>query len=131
MLYRHQVEFGVGHGVSIHADCPEGVCDQAHRLSTQVVPTYEVPRTTPPTAADWPKLAGLVAGHEGAGRDADRRAWTRSCDPCSTAYAAWIEDREADLTNPDMALYQTPGQSALERCRETPCIGSKAGSSCC
>src|SRR5207249_9548029 len=23
MLYRHHVEFGVGHGVSLHADCPE------------------------------------------------------------------------------------------------------------
>ena len=29
MLYRHHVEFGVGHGVSLHADCPDGVCDQA------------------------------------------------------------------------------------------------------
>jgi hypothetical protein len=60
MLYRHHVEFGVGHGVSLHADCPGGVCDKAHRLSTRVVPTYEAPRTTPPTVADWPKLAGLV-----------------------------------------------------------------------
>jgi hypothetical protein len=60
MLYRHHVEFGVGHGVSLHADCPEGVCDKTHRLSTVVVPTYEVPRTTPPTAVDWPKMAGLV-----------------------------------------------------------------------
>ena len=60
MLYRHRVEFGVGHGRSLHADCPEGVCDKAHRLATVVVPTYEVPRTMPPTVADWPRLAGLV-----------------------------------------------------------------------
>ena len=60
MLYRHHVEFGVGHGVSLHADCPTGFCDKAHRLSTCVVPDYEVPRTTPPTVADWPKLDGLV-----------------------------------------------------------------------
>ena len=74
MLYRHQVEFGVGHGVSLHADCPEGVCDKAYRLSTCVVPTYEVPRTTPPTVADWPKLAGLVLDMKELGRDAHRRA---------------------------------------------------------
>ena len=120
MLYRHHVEFGVGHGVSIHADCPEGVCDRAIRLSTRVVPTYEVPRTTPPTVADWPKLAGLVAGHEGAGRDADRRAWTTKLRPLLTAYDAWIKDREADLKKPDMALYQKPGQTALERCQDDP-----------
>lgn len=35
MLYRHQIEFGVGHGVSIHAGCPEGVCDRAVRLATK------------------------------------------------------------------------------------------------
>jgi hypothetical protein len=28
MLYRYHVEFGVGHGVSIHAECPEGVCER-------------------------------------------------------------------------------------------------------
>jgi hypothetical protein len=52
MLYRHHVEFGVGHGVSIHAECQDGVCDRAFRLSTRVVPAYEVPQTTPPTDHD-------------------------------------------------------------------------------
>jgi hypothetical protein len=59
MLYRHQVEFGVGHGVSLHAECPDGLCDQARRLSTVVVPTYEAPRTTPPTVADWPDWSSI------------------------------------------------------------------------
>ncbi len=117
MLYRHQVEFGVGHGVSIHADCPEGVCDKAHRLSTQVVPAYEVPRTTPPTAADWPRLGGLVVDMKELGEtptpelDAKLR-------PLLTAYVAWIEEREADLQKPDMDLHQKAGRSSLDRCRE-------------
>ena len=117
MLYRHRVEFGVGHGVSLHADCPEGVCDKAHRLSTVVVPTHEVPRTTPPTVADWPKLAGLVTDMKELGETPtpDLEAKLR---PLLTAYAAWIEDRQADLAKPDMAPYQTPGKTALERCRE-------------
>ena len=71
MLYRHHVEFGVGHGVSLHADCPEGVCDKARRLATVVVPTHEVPRTVPPTAADWPKLAGLVTDMKELGETPD------------------------------------------------------------
>jgi len=59
MLYRHQVEFGVGHGVSLHADCPAGIRDQARRLSTVVVPAYEVPQTTP---LAWPdrKVAAVL-----------------------------------------------------------------------
>jgi hypothetical protein len=118
MLYRHHVEFGVGHGVSLHADCPGGVCAKAHRLSTRVVPTYEVPRTTPPTAADWPKLAGLVVDMKELG-EAPTPALEAKLRPLLTAYAAWIEDRQADLQKPDLALYQKPGQAALDGCRDT------------
>ena len=117
MLYRHHVEFGVGHGVSIHAECPEGVCDKAHRLSTVVVPTHEVPRTTPPTVADWPRLAGLVVDMKELGETPTPQLAAK-LRPLLTAYAAWIDDRQADLANPDMAPYQTPGQTALGRCRE-------------
>ena len=117
MLYRHQVEFGVGHGVSIHADCPEGVCDQSHRLSTVVVPTYEVPRTTPPTGTDWPRMAGLVVDMKELGETPTPQLPAK-LRPLLTAYTAWIEERQADLQQPDMALYQAPGQTALGRCRE-------------
>ena len=61
MLYRHQVEFGVGHGVSIHADCPEGVCDRAVPLSHQGgadLRSSRKPRRR--RTPIWPKLAGLV-----------------------------------------------------------------------
>lgn len=57
MLYRHEVEFGVGHGVSIHVECPEGVCDKAVKISTKVVPSYEVPgapRRRPTICQSWP-----------------------------------------------------------------------------
>ncbi len=118
MLYRHQVEFGVGHGVSLHADCHEGVCDRAHRLATRVVPSYEVPQITPPIASDWPKLAGVVLDMKELG-ETPTPALEGKLRPLLTAYASWIEERKADLQTPDMALYQSPGQSVLERCRET------------
>jgi hypothetical protein len=118
MLYRHQVEFGVGHGVSLHADCHEGVRDKAHRLATQVVPAYEVPRITPPTISDWPKLAGVVLDMKELG-ETPTPALEAKLRPLLTAYDSWIEDRKADLQTSDMALYQSPGQSVLERCRET------------
>src|SRR5947209_3468380 len=60
MVYRHCVEFAVGHGVSVHSEPCPGQCDRSVRLRTQVVPRYEVPKVTPPTAADIPALAGLV-----------------------------------------------------------------------
>jgi hypothetical protein len=66
MLYRNYVEFAVGHGVSVHAETPPGVTDKALRISTRVIPAYEVCRTTPPTTADatrnqaFGKLTGLV-----------------------------------------------------------------------
>ena len=157
MLYRHQVEFGVGHGVSIHAE-PGGGWRVAgdgsdtfvtpprpavgcfftlrltlhpharlftlhpppatrhptrHRLSTVVVPTHEVPRTTPPTVADWPRLSGLVVDMKELGETPTPQLAAK-LRPLLTAYAAWIDDRQADLANPDMAHYQTPGQTALD-----------------
>jgi hypothetical protein len=118
MLYRHHVEFGVGHGVSIHADCPEGVCDCAYRLSTKVVPTYEVPRTTPPTSADWPKLAGLVVDMKELG-ETPTGELDKKLRPLVTAYGAWIKEREADLKKPEMSPYQQPGKSSLERCKNS------------
>ena len=117
MLYRHHVEFGVGHGVSLHADCPEGVCDRAHRLSTRIVPTYEVPRTTPPTVADWPKMTGLVVDMKELGETPTKDLGPK-LRPLLSAYGAWIDDRQAELGRPEMTSYQAPGQASLERCRE-------------
>jgi len=115
MLYRHQVEFGVGHGVSLHVECPDGVCDKAHRLSTSVVPTYEVAQTTPPTTADWPKLGGVVLDMKELGETPTSQLEAK-LRPLITAYETWIKDRQADLEKPDMALHQAPGESSLYRC---------------
>jgi hypothetical protein len=116
MLYRSHVEFGVGHGVSIHAECPEGVCDRAVSLSTKVVPAYDVPQTTPPTRADVPKLTGLVLDMMELGQTPSAE-FDKKLRPLLTAYEAWIKDREADLKKPDMALHKMAGQAALDRCR--------------
>jgi hypothetical protein len=116
MLYRNHVEFGVGHGISIHADCPEGVCDRAVRLSTTVVPGYDVPQTTPPTVADVPTLAGLVLDMMELGQTPTAE-FDKKLRPLLTAYEAWIKDREADLKKPDIALHKKSGEAALDRCR--------------
>src|SRR5262245_61070623 len=52
MLYRRQVEFAVGNGVAVHAEVAQADPYRAVRLMTKVLPTYEVPQQTPPTAED-------------------------------------------------------------------------------
>ncbi len=60
MIYRRQVEFAVGHGVSVHADVAPGSSDQAMSVSTCVIPTVEIPIVTAPTVEDIPALTTVV-----------------------------------------------------------------------
>ena len=116
MMYRNSVEFGVGHGVSIHAECPEGVCDHAVRISTKVVPSYEVQKTTPPTEIDFPKLAGLVLDMKELGETATTD-FDKKIRPLLVAYEDWIKKREAEIKSPDMKPHKDAGRVTLERCR--------------
>ena len=51
MLYRRHVEFVVGHGVAVHADVDPTDTNRAVRITSRAIPSYEVPKTTPPTIA--------------------------------------------------------------------------------
>jgi hypothetical protein len=117
MVYRRRVEFAVGHGVSVHADLPEGQTDRAWRLATRVVPQYELALFTAPTAADFPRLANLpldmkeLAGTPPAELPGKLR-------PLAEAYAAWIDEQEARAALPEFAPYQEAASLTVERCRE-------------
>jgi hypothetical protein len=43
MLYRRHMSFAIGHGIGVHADTVAGDPSRAVRLSTRVVPIYDVP----------------------------------------------------------------------------------------
>ena len=47
MLYRHQREFAVGHGISVHATLPEQLAERATAVETEWIPSFEVPQQTP------------------------------------------------------------------------------------
>lgn len=117
MLYRHQVEFAVGHGVSVHATVAEAEHDRAVRLETKVAPECEVPRVTPPTIVDFPQMAGLVVDmkelSETSAADFDARLR-----PLLVAYEAWITERKAELLSSEMAEHREAGRRALDKCRE-------------
>jgi hypothetical protein len=66
--------------------------DQSATLATKVIPTYEVPRTMPPTNADWPKLSGLVVDMKELGESSTseldkkvRSQWHLNCRKCLAA----------------------------------------------
>ncbi len=126
MLYRRNVEFAVGHGVSVQVETAPGCKDQAVRISTRITPSYEVPRTTPPTVADaalnpaFGLLAGLVRDMKVLAETDPADLWAK-LEPLVTAYQAWIDSqakRLADSTS-GLAEHQAPAEAALKRCRTT------------
>jgi len=118
MLYRNHVEFGVGHGVSIHAECPDGVCDRAVKIATRVVPSYEVPQTTPPQISELPNLTGLVLDMKDLGETPTAQLDAK-LRPLLIGYEAWIKEREAELQTPEFKLHREAGQMASARCRKS------------
>lgn len=126
MLYRHHVEFAVGHGISVHAELAADNPDRAVRIETVVVPTYEVPRTAPPTAADaaenpaFGKLAGLDLDMKRLA-EADAKQLPKLLEPLVIAYRDWIDREAAKLDDPGegLALFADVGQVAIDNCRLT------------
>ncbi len=118
MLYRHHVEFAVGHGVSVHVDLAPGEFDRAVRLQTSVVPQHDVPRVTPPTTDELPTMAGFVLDMKELGETAtaDLDANLR---PLLAAYEAWIQEREGELAGDELAPHRGAGRLALDRCGHT------------
>jgi hypothetical protein len=89
MLYRDQVEFAVGHGVSVHWELSAGRVDRAIAVRTQVVPWYDVPVTEAPTAADLPALADLILDMRQLA-DLDEKALAKTLWALHQLYTAWI-----------------------------------------
>jgi hypothetical protein len=118
MAYRHEVEFGVGHGVAVQADLAPGMGGRAVRLSTKVIPTYEVGRTTPPTLDDLPALADVVLDMQ-ALADIPDTDFASALTPLTAAYAAWIDAQATQLAGPDLAAYTTAPQETIAAMRVT------------
>lgn len=122
MLYRNYVEFAVGHGVSVHAETPPGVTDQAVRISTRVIPAYEVCSTTPPTTADtdrnaaFGKLTGLVRDMKELA-EADPTTLPGMLEPLVVAYEDWIQNEAKRVSS--LNKHKDAATAALDRCRNT------------
>ncbi|MCT7970375.1 DISARM system helicase DrmA [Laspinema sp. D1] len=133
MLYRRQVEFAVGHGVSVAVkQSPRNIprdtlpeenpsyLNRATELTTSFVPRYEVPQTTPPNVEEIPELAGLSL-------DMKELAQVTPQDlpglltPLPDAYASWIAQQQDRLQQPSEGLdpWREAAKRAIANCQET------------
>lgn len=125
MLYRHHVEFAVGHGVSVHAEPSPDAPYRAIRVQTVVIPRYEIPRTTPPTAADaavnpaFGKLVGLVLDMRELAETPTNQLRPK-LQPLITAYKDWIDQQAAFVSaNKDkFADFDDAPSEAIKKCRQ-------------
>ena len=126
MLYRRQIEFAVGHGVGVRAEVSKDSCERATQVRTNVVPTHEVPITTPPTASDaeqnpaFALLDGLVLDMKELAEATAKQVRNR-LQPLLTAYKAWIDAEEAKISDPTdgLAQYEEAAKAAIANCRTT------------
>jgi hypothetical protein len=109
MLYRRHVEFAVGHGVAVHSDVDPDNPNRAVRITSRAIPSYEVPKTTPPTVADadqnpaFAKLAGLVLDMKEL-TETNQFGFRKKLEPLVVAYGEWIKLEKAKISDPDEGL---------------------------
>jgi hypothetical protein len=126
MLYRRQVEFAVGHGVSVHTQTAKDSSDRATMVQTSVVPTYEVPKTTPPSARDaaanpaFARLAGVVLDMKELA-EISAGQLGKKLRPLVVAYGEWIDAEAAKVKAGADGLgeFKHAADATIEHCRST------------
>lgn len=117
MLYRHQREFAVGHGVSVHATLPESLAERAIQVETEWVPRFEVPQQTPRSPADDEHLTGVVMDMKELA-ELPKPSLIGSLRHIETAYRVWITMEATKLSIPSerLAGHNDAVQRAVEHC---------------
>ena len=120
MLNRRRLEFGVGHGVGIHAELAPGTWNRATRVCTRIIPRAEVERMDAPQPEQIPGLNDTVIDMKTLA-ETPTGSFGAALEPLVKAYEAWIDERAASLEAPpaDLLPYQDVAQSSMENCRET------------
>ena len=122
MLYRRQVEFAVGHGVAVEADVEHAhtnvespasaknlAPERATALRTVVVPSYDVPQTTSPTADEIPALANLTLDMKALGA-LKKGEFGAHLGALASAYRDWIEGLKQRVESVSPQGAKTPGE---------------------
>ena len=122
MIYRKQVEFGVGHGISVHATLLHEDPEKGIEVRTAVMPQYELPITETPglDKNDRPAMQEMVAkGYMDmdALAEMERSELVAALKMLTDDYAAWIEEQRARI-EVDVLGHDDPANQALGRCKE-------------
>lgn len=120
MIYRKQVEFAVGHGVSVHATTAAQNLENAIEVRTTILPEYEVPVTETPglAAEDRPAMKRMV--QEGF-LDMENLASLEKQDLVNGLkiltddYKSWISEQRSRVGK-DVLGYDSTASSAMDRC---------------
>jgi len=117
MRYRGNIEFAVGHGVSIHVDVAKDTPDCATRIATQIIPSYEVGLTEAPTP-DEIDADDLVLDMQ------QLATYTGNLSllliPLANAYERWIvaQTTRIDDISSDLAAFMSSAKQTIADCRE-------------
>lgn len=103
MLYRDVVEFAAGHGTAVHADVALGDPTRAVRLTTENVPSFQVPRTEQPDFEKKPPLAEMELDMKVLALAKDGE-FGRLLMPVVRAYRAWLKEQELRIAVPSERL---------------------------
>jgi hypothetical protein len=117
MLYRYEVEFAVGHGVGVHAEMSESDPRRARRIVTRTMPSFDVPRTDPPSVAEVPELADVTLDMMELS-EATRDTVRAMLEPLVVGYRGWVEQQRARIADPKARLigFEDAAGSALTAC---------------
>ena len=105
MIYRRDVEFGVGHGIAVHCESPENDPWNAYRIETKSIPTHDVHQQTAsePDDEGFEGLKGLVLNMKELAHSTAKQL-PPMLKPLVDAYRSWIK-REAEYKDdPDQKL---------------------------
>jgi hypothetical protein len=112
MLYRREVEFARGHGISVEREMAEGRWDQA-----VVIRTAAMPRAVVPTV-EQQMVPNLVTDMKELAEAADGDVATK-LRPLTLAYSAWIADIESRrMAEGDLVDYMDASVQVVERAKE-------------
>jgi hypothetical protein len=119
MLYRNHSEFAAGHSIGVHAEISPEHPGRAVRLETRAIPSWEIPKVTPPDTSDNPDLGDVVLDMKALAQAKDAEL-PEMLTPLITAYKKWIGAEEQNCADPSQELtsHEAAAREALAGCRK-------------
>ncbi len=120
MIYRKEVEYAVGHGVSVHASVSDNSSDQATEIRSVVIPQYEMPVTETPglNEEDRPAMKKMVMkGYLDMTvlAEMDKDPLIETLFILTQDYADWITEQGSRVDS-ELANYSEQAEKALGQC---------------